>query len=182
METYYPSGSLNESFYLNKDEKRQGPYTAYYENGVIKEESIYDSGILNGIRKLYFESGALEIEETYDKKGNQNGPYTVYFPSGVVQLEKTYHQNMIKGEIKVYYPSGKIKEEVSMDNNQENGPFTEFYENGTIHWKGEYLNGDNEFGLLEEFDSTGVLIKKMMCDSIAICRTIWKPGMDSVVN
>ena len=33
------------------------------------------------------------------------------------------------------------------------------------------FNGDNEFGLLERFDTTGTLIKKMMCDSMAICRT-----------
>ena len=55
-----------------------------------------------------------------------------------------------------------------------------YYENGQIHWKGTYLNGDNEFGLLEEWDSLGTMIKRMKCDSMAVCRTFWRPGMPEV--
>ena len=52
--------------------------------------------------------------------------------------------------------------------------FEEYYTNGKIKWKGSYRNGDHEYGLLEKYDSTGVLVKKMECDSLFICRTVWK--------
>ena len=64
-----------------------------------------------------------------------------------------------------------------MSNNEENGPFSEYFENGQIQWKGTYRNGDNEYGILYEYDSLGTPIKIMKCDTQAICRTIWKPGM-----
>ncbi|MBK7701221.1 MAG: hypothetical protein IPJ39_22090 [Saprospiraceae bacterium] len=67
-----------------------------------------------------------------------------------------------------------------MSDNNENGPFTEYYENGQIHWKGTYLNGGNEFGLLEEAGFLGTMIKRMKCDSMAVCRTFWRLGMPEV--
>ena len=79
----------------------------------------------------------------------------------------------MQGLIKSYYPEGPLKEEVTMVDNEENGPFTEYYKDGTKEWEGTYLNGDNEFGLLKHYNDKGVLIKKMMCDSLAICSTIW---------
>lgn len=60
-----------------------------------------------------------------------------------------------------------------MVNNEENGPFTEYHENGQKAWEGTFLNGDNEYGLLQQYDEAGTLIKKMNCDSLGVCTTIW---------
>ncbi|MBK7093540.1 MAG: hypothetical protein IPH57_00170 [Saprospiraceae bacterium] len=49
-----------------------------------------------------------------------------------------------------------------MKNNEENGSFEDFYENGKIHWKGTYLNGDNEHDTLYEYDDTGILLKDVL--------------------
>ena len=108
------------------------------------------------------------------------GIYQTFYPDGTIKLEKHFQNNTLVGTIKVYHPNGNLKEEVTIENNTENGPFKEYHSNGKIHWQGTYLNGDNEFGLLEEYDSTGMLIKKMMCDSNAVCITIWKPGMEEI--
>ena len=64
-------------------------------------------------------------------------------------------------------------ERVTFEGNEENGPFEEYHQNGQIQWKGTYLKGENEYGLLEEFDEIGEPIKRMMCDEMAICKTIW---------
>jgi len=180
IETKNENGQISEVFYVNKNGEKEGSYIAFYESGKIKEESNYSSGQLTGKRTLYSEAGNVEIEEIYSGKGLLHGPYKLYYPNGNLQLEKTYTNNTITGTIKVYYPTGKIKEEVNMADNEENGPFTEYYENGTIHWKGTYRNGDNEYGLLYEFDSLGAPLKIMKCDTLAICRTIWKPGMPEI--
>lgn len=180
VETKNENGQIIEKFYVNKNGEKEGTFIAYYESGKIKEESNYSSGKLSGKRTLYTEKGNIEIEEIYTDNGVLHGPYKLYYPNGTLQLEKTYQDNIITGIIKVYYPSGKLKEEVSMSNNEENGPFTEYYENGKIHWKGIYRNGDNEYGVLYEYDSLGAPIKIMKCDTLAICRTVWKPGMPEI--
>jgi len=180
IETKNDNGQIQEAFYVNKNGEKEGNYKAYFESGKIREESNYTSGILTGKRTLYNENGNIEIEEMYSDNGVFNGPYKLYYPNGTLQLEKTYVDNIISGTIKVYFPSGKIKEEVSMSYNEENGPFKEFYENGKIHWKGTYRNGDNEYGVLYEYDSLGAPIKIMKCDTLAICRTVWKPGMQEI--
>jgi antitoxin component YwqK of YwqJK toxin-antitoxin module len=177
VEIKYDSGKIKESYHVDKQGKHHGVYLSYFENGSLKEESNYQAGHLSGMRKLFFEDGKVEIEEVYNSEGQLQGTYKVYYPTGQLQLEKEYKDNVIIGKIKVYYLDGKLKEEVTMENNEENGPFTEYYQNGAVHWKGSYRNGDNEYGLLEEFDSTGVILKKMMCDTLAICRTFWKQGM-----
>ena len=174
------SGKVTESYEVNKEGEKHGKYTAFYDDGKINEEATYINGVLTGKRIIYHPNGKVEIEETYDDKGVMNGPYKSYFESGVLELEKEYKDNMILGAIKVYYPSGSIKEEVSMENNTENGPFTEYHENGKVHWKGTYRNGDNKYGILYQFDSLGGPIKIMKYDTLAICRTIWKPGMPEI--
>lgn len=171
--TYYQNGALHEEYSINKDGIKHGKYHILSEDGKTMEEGEYHEGHYKGTRTL-FTDGVKEIEEFYDDNGNLNAPSFIYYPDGKIKIEKPYVNNKINGILKGYYPSGALKEEVTFSDNEENGPFTEYHPNGTVHWKGQYLNGDNEFGLLERFDTTGTLIKKMMCDSMAICRTFWK--------
>lgn len=169
----YDKGSIMEEYEVDNEGKKEGTYKSYYESGKIRELSTYKGDLLVGTRYLYFENGNVEIEEKYADGGILNGEQKVFYKDGQVQIVKNYENNELTGLLKVYYPSGKIKEEVTMRHNNENGPFTEYFENGQVQWKGTYLNGENEFGLLEEWDSLGAPIKKMLCDSFAICRTFW---------
>ncbi len=166
------NGNVLESFHYVRDKILHGEYIRYNTDGGIRERSNYRNGVLEGTRILYYPSGQKEIEETY-KQGIFHGPYFNFHENGLPSLEANYNNGVMEGHLKRYYPSGKILEVVTMQDNIENGPFKEYYENGNIEWEGRYLNGDNEFGLLLNYDSTGTLIKKMMCDSLAICRTIW---------
>lgn len=161
-----------ESYKIGKDSVKNGFYKKFYEDGSLKETSTYSNGLLDGERILFFPNGAVEIKENY-KNGQITGPYYEYYPNGQINTSFIYSNGNINGELLKYFENGKIEEKVTFVDGDENGPFTEYYENGTIHWQGQYLNGDNEFGLLKEFDENGQLIKKMMCDSLAICRTTW---------
>ena len=95
------------------------------------------------------------------------GPYKVFYPNGQLQLECQYIHNEMSGTLKAYFPEGQLKEIVQMSGSQENGPFDGFYKNGPY-----------EEGLLNLFDSTGTLIKKMNCKE-GICTTTWTLEMDS---
>ena len=172
IKTYHENGSVHEEYSYEGDSLKHGPYIRYAEDGTLLEQSIYEQGYLTGTRKIYSSTGNIEIQEEYKNK-KLNGPYYVYHENGKVQLEASYQDDVMAGIVKIYYPSGNIKEEVTFEDSRENGPFTEYHENGNIAWKGTYRNGDNEFGLLEKFDETGKLVRKMMCDSNAICTTTW---------
>jgi len=165
-------GRVIEKYHVNKDSLRQGLYEAYFESGNLKEKATYKDGKLNGERTLFFTNGQAEITEQYIS-GVMNGDYKVFYESGQLKLVQNYVDGQLTGTSVKYHENGEVAERVNFIDGEENGPFEEYHPNGEIQWRGNYLNGDNEVGLLEEFDTAGVVIKKMMCDSQAICRTIW---------
>lgn len=173
QKTYYSSGKLMEKYEINKDSLKVGSYERYFDNGSLAETVSYRDGKQEGKRIIFHESGKEESVCNY-VNGFIQGARRVYYPNGKLKYESNYKNSKLNGSFIAYYENGNKKEEVNFVDDLENGPFTEFYENGKIEWKGKYLNGENEFGLLENFDSTGVLIKKMMCDSTRNCVTIWK--------
>ena len=171
--TFYDSGKLKEKYEVNEGGKKNGKYYRYFENGVVAEETIYIDNEQNRIRKIFFEDGNLEYTATY-VNGLLHGPRKVYYPSGKLRVDSNYKDNKLIGPFYKYHENGKLAEEVTFVDGNENGPFIEYYDNGVVKWKGQYLNGDHEFGLLEHFDVNGKLIKKMQCDSLGVCTTIWK--------
>ena len=168
----YPSGQVEEVYETKGEDLKHGKYTAYHENGTVREECTYVEGKLEGERTIFNKEGKIEIKEIY-KDNILNGPYTTYHANGKVKLEGEYVDNVLKGIVKGYYPSGSLKEEVTFENSREDGPFKEYHENGKIKWEGTYRMGNNEFGLLQKYNEEGVLIQKMMCDDKAICTTTW---------
>ena len=174
------SGTIIEEFIVNKDGEKHGLYKSFDEDGNVIETATYKNGMLHGDRNFYFKNGKLELSEHY-VENVITGPYLSYYINGQIELSFEYENGVVNGLLTKYYENGSIMEEVNMSENEENGPFKEYYENGQLKWKGEYLNGDNEFGLLVNYKEDGTIIKKMMCDSMAICRTIWTPERGDII-
>ena len=149
-----------------------GPYQKTDSTGLLLERGNYADGDLHGIREILFPDGKVKIRERY-AHGQITGLYEYYFPNGQVELKGFYIDGAMYGPWKKYNEQGKLLEVVTMIDNEEMGPFTEYYENGRIQVEGTYLHGPNEDGILNMFDETGELYKKMLCDS-GICVTIWK--------
>jgi len=178
----YPDSGMKEIYAINEDSLIHGEKLVYLDNGeLLYSKSNYDNGLLSGDRLIYHPNGNIEIHEQY-QDDVLHDTLKVYYPTGELQLVMNYDKGVLNGVVTKFYESGKIEEQVLFKNNEENGPFTEYYENGTIHWKGNYLNGENEFGLLEEFDIDGEPLKRMMCDSMAICKTIWTKENGDIVE
>ena len=170
--THYETGEKHEEYQYVGDSLKNGAYKRYSPGGVLLEESTYVEGKLNGERIIYNAKGEKEVSEIYESDV-LNGPFKEFHPNGKIRFLGKYTDNVLSGTVNVFYPSGKIKEEVQFEDNIEEGPFKEFHENGNIKWEGTYRNGDNEFGLLKEYNEEGELIRKMMCDERAICTTTW---------
>jgi len=165
------NGKLSAKYSINEDSVKHGAYEAYLD-GVLYEKANYKSGKLNGERQLFYPSGKVEISETYSDNVI-TGVYKSFFESGQLAQEAHYINGSMEGILKTYYKDGTLKDMVSMKNNEENGPFKEYYKSGKLKWEGNFLNGDNEFGLIKNYNEEGVLVKKMTCDSLAVCTTIW---------
>ncbi len=166
------NGRVTESYHVKTDNIKHGEYTALHENGKTRESATYIDGELDGVRKIFYDNGSVEIEENY-VNGTITGDYKVYYVNGQLKIETSYKDGAMNGELKKYNEKGILIEEVTMVDNEENGPFKEYHDNGKLHWEGNYLNGDNEFGLLLKYNEDGELIRKMNCDSLAVCRTFW---------
>lgn len=166
------SGLLKQKYQTNKEGVKHGVAFEYFDTGELQIEENYKNGILHGPRKILFKNGNTEIEEMYEE-GVIKGDYRVFYENGQLNIKANYKEGKMEGMLIRYFESGSIMEEVNMKDNEENGPFKEYYENGQVQWEGVYLNGENEFGELKQYDEKGTLIKKMMCDSFAVCQTIW---------
>ena len=167
-----PSGVLTERFTQNKKTKeKEGKRIQYFKNGTVMEEALYQKDVLHGERKIYYENGQVQILEQY-KEGNFEGLYQAYYDNGQLELEGSYSNGAMNGLWNRFYETGGPMEVVTFENNEENGPFTEYHINGQLKAKGAYLDGDNEHGPLELFNEVGELIKKMDCDK-GRCRTTW---------
>ncbi|MEL6719235.1 MAG: toxin-antitoxin system YwqK family antitoxin [Bacteroidota bacterium] len=162
---------LEEYTVKPKSQEKEGLYKSFDTNGRLIEEATYTDGKLNGERRLYYESGKVESIETYEK-GTFNGRFLSFFEDGKVQLQGEYVNDNMEGEWTAYYENGQIKEIVQFEHNNENGPFIEYHEDGNLKAKGSYLNGDKEHGLLELYDESGTLERKMQCDN-GHCKTTW---------
>ncbi len=171
-------GNLIERYTRDKEDfSKMGLYTRFFKNGQKAEEANYQKDTLHGDRKMYYENGQVEIHELY-QNGLFEGAYKTYYESGQLAQEGNYINNQMQGEWKRYYKSGQLMEVATFKDNEENGAFKEYHENGNQKAEGEYLNGDNEHGLLKLYSESGELEKKMQCKN-GICRTIWtKEGGD----
>jgi len=170
--TIIEDGNKTESYQINKDSLRHGLTQKFYPSGMLFETSNYVNGDLEGERLIYYESGQIEIKENYCG-GTFCDSLVTYYENGQKRFVGIYTKGVMNGIVKGFYKTGELKEEVTFEENIEQGPFKEFHKNGNIKWSGTYLNGPNEFGELIEYDDEGIIIKKMLCDSIAICKTFW---------
>jgi antitoxin component YwqK of YwqJK toxin-antitoxin module len=171
------------SYSIDKDSLIQGLYVQLNREGDTISVAHYKDNQLEGKRNIYATHGYVEIEQNY-KGGVFHGPIVHFYPDGTPETSGNFTNGQLDSLFYAYYPSGKLKEKVSIKNNLENGPFEEYYENGNIHWKGQFIDGDNEIGLLEEFAEDGTLIKKMDCGKYKgdyICQTIWSLEKGDVV-
>lgn len=164
-------GNLLEKYQVDKEGTRNGSYESYYEGRLVSKAN-YKEGIESGKRVIFYDNGSPEIEENY-KNGALEGEYKVFYETGELKLISNYQNNTIQGQVKKYYTSGQLMEDVLFVDNEENGPFMEYWENGNLKWEGTYKDGDNEFGELKKYNEEGIVIRKLMCDSLAVCRTFW---------
>ena len=168
-----PDSHFKTTYTLRKeDQVYNGPYTKIDSAGVLIERGNFLSGKMHGIREILFPDGIVKVRERYID-GEMTDLYEYYYPNGKHELKGYYIDGAMYGPWMKYDDRGNLIEVVTMIENEEMGPFTEYFADGKIQAQGMYLHGPNEDGLLNLFNESGELYKTMLCDS-GRCLTTWQ--------
>ena len=168
-----PDSQFKTTFSVRKkDNIYHGPYSKLDSAGILIERGNYAEGNLHGIREILFPDGQVKIRERY-LDGEIVDLYEYFFQNGRHELKGYYVGGAMYGPWMKYDDKGNLVEVVTMVNNEEMGPFTEYHENGRIQAQGMYLHGPYEDGILNLFDESGELYKTMLCD-VGRCVTTWE--------
>ena len=110
--------TYGEEYYKNG--RRQGPASAYYEDGQLKIESYYKDGMMIS-SKEYYKNGTLRFEVNYedardDKKGDSEvGIGKLYFSNGTLRYEWDVTKSKKVGFKKAYNQNGELVYEAYYD-------------------------------------------------------------------
>ena len=156
---YSDAGTLNSTEHW-KAGKMDGEMTSFYSDGSVAERRHFVSGVENGKAEQFFADskprytanyvngapegtevyfypkGNKEIQGTY-VNGSRDGGWTYYNEDGSVQMQVLYAQGSFvkqkyeNGTFKEYWDDQQIKCETSYKNGKREGPFTEWFDNGT---------------------------------------------------
>lgn len=139
---YYEDGWRFEGNFV--DGKLFGKGYYYDENNKVREEHDYLNDKYSAIVYYDFEKKHIEGRLQGEKINGQwikTGKAVYYTRDGKLREEVEY--NGLIGYQKVYYESGKIHKETYIDSytNLFNGEYKEYYENGKLKVKFNYING-----------------------------------------
>ncbi len=156
---YYPSGKLKAIMTFQEDGKKAHNIT-YHENGEKMAEGDFIQQKKEGIWKYYGEDGKLIYEETYHN-GTLNGKKITYYPESGQPFEVLEYKNGIKnGKWIKYFPEGTMMTQTQYINGKLEGDFVNYTPEGKILVKGKYKN-DKQDGVWEFYDeATGKLLRK----------------------
>lgn len=191
MISYFVDGKVAERRNF-KDGKAHGLAEQFYEDGTQRYRANFVNGEPQDTETFYFANGKKEIEGRY-VNGDRDGQWTYYNNDGSVQMQVLYAQGKFvkqqydNGTFKEYWDDQQLKGEYTYKNSKLDGPFTEWYDNGT--WadvpvklgpdglgkkdverelkgqakkrEGVYKNGVLE-GPVKEYDETGKLVSTLV--------------------
>jgi uncharacterized protein len=108
-----------------------GKVSAYYKNGNPSAVIHFSDNLLNGEYVLYYPNG--KIYTTCNRSnGAEDGKRMIYYPDGTLWKEDHLLLGNFHGCNKVFYPNGKLKSEEWYYNDEEQGTFKYYNEQGQL--------------------------------------------------
>jgi antitoxin component YwqK of YwqJK toxin-antitoxin module len=133
--SYYADGTEAERTGYDHGRKH-GQWRQWFTDGKVKAEGRFANGDPEGVMTWYYPSGRKEIEGSM-VKGSRDGTWFYWNEDGSILIQMLYSAGELtsskkeNGVFKEYYDDEQLKEEVTWKNGTMNGPFTEWYGNGT---------------------------------------------------
>lgn len=152
---YHPNGKVQaRGQYV--DDRREGLWRMYAEDGALVESAIYSKNKLHGKRCFYFSNGDLLSVCTW-VDSLREGPYIKYFPSGAKAIEANFRHDELDGRFKSWGADGKLTSD---------GAYRSGVAVGTWHLR--YPDANVEGDIV--YDSHGIIVNTEEADSLMIRR------------
>jgi|GEM_PF-712059 len=172
--SFHPNGQMSYSGQV-KNGIRTGIWKAWYANGKIKEEILWDNHVPkmiscwtedekqqvtngNGEYIARHENDTIAAQGSY-KDSLQNGHWQYWYDTGEKFWTVMYRNGQQHGELKYYYISGGISSAGYMKNGKQVGDWEWYHENGQLSSKVSYSEGLKE-GRQGFYDDDGIKIKE----------------------
>lgn len=141
--------------------KMNGADRSYHRNGKIHFETHYSKGEKSGSYKSWRQDGSLMNSGAYSE-GKKTGIWNTYDQQRRLTAEQSFSEDQLNGQ-SVFYRVQKdtqlgdpprIDHKCEYRNNQRNGMYIEYFEDGGVYQTIEYREGKKN-GVMKEFFSSG---------------------------
>jgi antitoxin component YwqK of YwqJK toxin-antitoxin module len=138
--TYYHRNRriLGKGKYVNQ--KMEGEWLFYNEQGVLVSEHHYEDGKNHGVWKTFFTDGTVAEKEKW-VKGEKNGKLERFYPDGSIYMIANYRNDLLNGDYKLLYPDGKPMLTGKYTENINEGEWIYYTDEGQIQRIVVYENG-----------------------------------------
>ena len=142
---YYPDGKVKIKATYNDENKPEGVWREYNEEGEVEKSFIYKNGIVIG-------AGIIT------EQGEKVGAWKEYFDNGILKGEGYYDKDLRVGPWIYYHQNGEIEQQGIYDSlGRPEGEWNWYYSSGILHRKEHFKEGIPD-GLLTEYDRLGKVI------------------------
>lgn len=162
--TEYKKGYIVDRLRINRRDAsglKQGRWFTFWENGNPRTEISYRDDRKNGYFKEYAENGDLlkitkytnDQPEPEAEEIRKLDVVNEYYPDGKVKISAMYRNGVPEGIRREYGPDGSVvssttyrngqvsAEGIVRDDGNRDGPWKEFYPDGTLRAEGTYTEG-----------------------------------------
>ena len=150
---YYENNQLKEEGYFF-DDKKNGKWISYKENGDIRKMEHFTNNLLDGESVYYYKNGKVSEKGNYIN-GVPNGEWNDFFENGNLHILYSCLNNKKDGDFSLYDKEGSLMVEGTYKENKMTDTWTIYEKNGKIKRTGTFygtvednLMGSEGFSLL----------------------------------
>jgi antitoxin component YwqK of YwqJK toxin-antitoxin module len=110
---------------------REGRYTEYHPNGVVKALGSYTRNLEDGAWEYFYYSGVRQAEGQFSR-GLHDGAWRQWYSDGGLKAERFFAKGVREGVWRSYYPSGQLQSEQPYEKGSVHGQERVFYEDGEL--------------------------------------------------
>lgn len=156
---YSPDGSLKATNVFSEDGNK-ARNKQFAENGTIVAEGNFINQLKDSIWRFYSDFDSTLLSEESYRNNLKHGISKTYFPEGGQLSEIQEFKDGIRDGIwKKYFQEGAVMLEANYQNDELEGKFVIYFENGKVKIEGEYLHGVKT-GIWFEYNEAGDLVER----------------------
>jgi len=140
--TRYDNGAIKEIKYKDTDDKLQGHYKRFYQNGLMCISCSYSNDKRIGKCLEFEEDGKLWKQCIYNKDGKVEGTYSEWWPNGQLRMNVVCKDGNFVGKYKTYWSNGNLWETgFCTEEGKKDDVFQSHSEDGITNTRTYYTNG-----------------------------------------